>query len=60
MCQPAQIAPQSAQNIIVQTVQQPECDGEQKLTALQSKRLLHLSEQTAQKTARFLRLLIAQ
>lgn len=47
MRQPTQITPQSAQQIVVQTIQQPECGGKQKLTALQSERLFHLSEQAA-------------
>lgn len=60
MCHPMQIAPQSAQQIVMQAVEKPECGGEQELTALQRQRLFHLTKQAAQEAACLLWLLIGQ
>lgn len=53
-------APQTAQKIVVQSQDDTQCGGKQKLSALQTERKLHLSEQTVKKAACLLQLLIGE
>ena len=53
-------APESAQKVVVQAEGKSQRGGEQELPPLQPERKLHLSEQTAEETARLLRLLVGE
>ena len=60
MSQGTQIPAQAAQKVIVQPKGRAQRDGQEKLAALQSERLLHSAKQTAQEAAGFWRILIGE